>query len=233
MLRKRRFLALFLICTSLLVGSVCWRVSVSSSAQLGTNPYETLKSDAGLYNGGQAAFWDLPFLDHFKIFGAPERARGWDPAQPIKFSHVRHVQQNKMECQYCHWSVAKAAFAALPETESCMGCHRIIAGGSEGNKADATPSQKQTADEARKEVSKIADYYNKGQAIPWQKVHVMPDFVRFNHKRHVKAGVGCQECHGQIPAMPVVQRVSSMKMGWCISCHRERGASIDCAVCHK
>ena len=69
--------------------------------------------------------------------------------------------------------------------------------------------------------------------IEWNKVHVMPDHVRFNHKRHVTAGVSCQECHGQIPEMEKVERVSSMKMGWCISCHRERGTSIDCWTCHK
>jgi hypothetical protein len=61
---------------------------------------------------------------------------------------------------------------------------------------------------------------------------VFPDHAKFNHKRHVKAGVACQECHGQVPEMEVVERVSSMKMGWCIDCHRQRGTSIDCLVCH-
>ena len=74
--------------------------------------------------------------------------------------------------------------------------------------------------------------YDNGEPVPWEKVHVMPDYVKFNHKRHVKAGVACQECHGQVPQMEVVERQSSMKMGWCLDCHRERGASIDCGVCH-
>ena len=76
-------------------------------------------------------------------------------------------------------------------------------------------------------------YFNDKEPIPWVKVHVMPDYVKFNHKRHIKGGVGCQECHGQIQEMEQVERVSSMKMGWCVSCHRERGASIDCVVCHR
>ncbi len=233
MARNRRTIALSVIAAGLIVGVLFFKVSPSSSDQASTNPYQALPVDAGLYNKGQASFWDLPFLDYFIIFGAPERARGWRPEQPIKFSHVRHVQQSKMECQYCHWSVAKAAFAALPEAESCMGCHKIIMGGSEYNKSVQTDADKAALAQAQAEVKKLAKFYSEGTPIPWQKVHVMPDFVKFNHKRHIKAGMGCQECHGQIPEMPVVQRASSMKMGWCVGCHRERGTSIDCTTCHK
>lgn len=189
----------------------------------GELPYSKLSPRAGVFDDGQAALWDLHFLDHFILFGADERARGYKPPQPINFSHVIHVQQNKMECQYCHWTVSKSAYAAIPEVESCMGCHKLVPGKiPEGSGLTMSP-----------EVKKIHDAYNAGEEIAWEKVHVMPDHVRFNHKRHVKAGVTCHECHGQVPAMPVVERVSSMKMGWCISCHRERGTSIDCTVCHK
>jgi len=180
-------------------------------------PYPTVGVRTGVYNDGQAALWDLNAFDHFHYFGPPKRARGYKPEQPIKFSHVTHVQNNRIECQYCHWSVAKASYAAIPEVETCMGCHRLING---------------KDDESKAEIDKIKAYYEKGQPIPWVKVHVMPDYLKFNHKRHVKAGVSCQECHGQVPEMAQVERVSSMKMGWCISCHRERGASIDCLVCH-
>ncbi|RME58365.1 MAG: hypothetical protein D6780_06870 [Candidatus Dadabacteria bacterium] len=177
----------------------------------------SLPVDAGVYNGGQAAPWDLDILDHFHYFGPPSRARGYSPKQPIAFSHVTHVTKNKMECQYCHWNVAKSNYATLPEVETCAGCHKIIPG---------------TTDFQKKEIKKILDYYNKGEPIPWQKVHVMPNYVKFNHKRHIKAGVSCASCHGQVPEMKQVERVSSMKMGWCIKCHREEGTSIDCAVCH-
>ncbi len=180
--------------------------------------YPAVGVRAGVYNDGQAALWDLNITDHFHYFGPPQRARGYKPDQPINFSHVIHVQQNKMECQYCHWSVGKAAYAAIPEAETCMGCHgALIAGKSE---------------QGKKDIEKLKDYYNRGEPIPWVKVHVFPDHAKFNHKRHVKAGVSCQECHGQIPEMEKVERVSSMKMGWCISCHREKGASIDCLTCH-
>jgi hypothetical protein len=85
----------------------------------------------GVWNDGQAVFWDLDVIDHYRLFGAPERSRGYKPEQPIPFSHVTHVKENKMECQYCHWSVTKSPYAAIPEVETCMGCHRFIAGRTE------------------------------------------------------------------------------------------------------
>lgn len=176
--------------------------------------YPTSDIDEAVWNEGQAAFWDLNVADHFRLFGFAEKAKGYSPEQPIKFSHVIHVAKNKMECQYCHYTVSKAAFAAIPEVSTCMGCHKLI----------KTESP---------EIQKLTDYYNKGEPVPWVKVHVTPDHVNFNHKRHVKAGVACNSCHGEIPQMEQVERMSSMKMGWCVSCHREKGASIDCWTCHK
>jgi len=181
--------------------------------------YQDVDKRAGVWNNGQAALWDLNVLDHFHYFGPQARARGYKPDQPIKFSHVTHVQKNKMECQYCHWSVSKASFAAIPEVDTCMGCHGQMVPGS--------------TDEQKEEINKIKEHYENEEPIAWEKVHVMPDHVRFNHKRHVKAGVSCHECHGMVPKMEKVERVSSMKMGWCIDCHRVQGTSIDCLVCHK
>ena len=182
------------------------------------NPaYSAVKINSGVWNDGSAAPWDLPFLDFYMLFGHTQRVNGYAPEQPIKFSHVTHVQNNQMECQYCHWSVGKAAYAAIPEVESCMGCHNLIAG---------------STDEKKAEIAKLSAAYQSGKPIEWVKVHVMPDYIRFNHKRHVKAGVTCQQCHGQVPKMEVVERVTTMKMGWCIDCHRQKGASIDCYACH-
>ncbi len=180
--------------------------------------YKELEVSDGVWNDGKAALWDLHLFDHYRYFGPTQRAKGYKPEQPIKFSHITHVQKNKMECQYCHWNVSKASYAAIPEVESCMGCHNIVKG--------TEPWQQQ-------EIKKLEGYYAKGESIPWMKVHVMPAHVGFNHKRHIKAGVNCSSCHGQVPNMQVVERVTSMKMGWCIDCHRTQGASIDCMVCHK
>jgi hypothetical protein len=190
-----------------------------------TGPYKDLPVDAGVWNDGQSALWDLNILDHYHYFGPVQRAKGYKPEQPIKFNHIIHVQKNKIECQYCHWSVSKAAFAAIPEVQTCMGCHNVISG---SKKVDGVETQPEFV----AEIEKLKEYWNKGEAIPWKKVHVMPQHVNFNHKRHVKAGMSCQECHGQVPNMAEVERVSSMKMGWCVSCHRERGTSIDCYTCH-
>lgn len=211
--------AAYIVNSESLGGDVSLLASDDAVAQDTNNfSYPAVGVRTGVYNDGQAALWDLNITDHFHYFGPPQRARGYKPDQPINFSHVIHVQQHKMECQYCHWSVGKAAYAAIPEAETCMGCHgALVAGKSE---------------QGKKDIEKLKDYYNRGEPIPWVKVHVFPDHAKFNHKRHVKAGVSCQECHGQIPEMEKVERVSSMKMGWCISCHREKGASIDCLTCH-
>lgn len=202
---------------SLLIGEAIAENSPNSVS------YPSSGVQSGVYNNGQAAFWDLDIFDHFHIFGPVERAKGHKPEQPINFSHITHVQKNQMDCQFCHWNVAKGPYASIPEVETCMGCHTWVKG--------QTPEQ-------QAEIAKIQKYWvnggdtSKSDPIPWVKVHVMPDHVKFNHKRHVKAGVSCQSCHGQVPEMEVVERVSSMKMGWCISCHREAGTSIDCNVCH-
>ncbi|MBX7137937.1 MAG: cytochrome c family protein [Oligoflexia bacterium] len=197
--------------------SVAWRWGGELKAETAQD-YHAVGVRQGVWNNGQAALWDLNFLDYFHYFGPPERARGHQPEQPIKFSHVTHVQKNQMDCQFCHWSVDKAAYAAIPEVETCMGCHLQVSG---------------TEQWQKDEINKLKKKNEAGQPIEWTKVHVMPDHVRFNHKRHVKAGVTCQNCHGQIPEMQVVERVSSMKMGWCIDCHRTQGTSIDCYTCHK
>ncbi|WKZ57348.1 MAG: cytochrome c3 family protein [Bdellovibrionota bacterium] len=198
--------------------------------------YKELDATTGVWNDGQAALWDLNIFDYFHYFGPPERAKGHQPEQPIKFSHITHVQKNKMDCQYCHWSVGKSSYAAIPEVETCVGCH--FASYEAQSMAINDPAQFSASIPGKEpwqqaEIRKIVEYFHKGEPIPWVKVHVMPAHVNFNHKRHVKAGINCQECHGQVPNMQVVERVSSMKMGWCVDCHRQQGTSIDCLTCHK
>lgn len=217
----------------------------------------------GVWNDGQAALWDLHVIDHYLYFGPQSRARGYKPEQPIKFSHITHVQQNKMECQYCHWNVTKSGYAAVPEVQTCQGCHTLVAGRTAEQQWEVaklrtfwmTPNEAQPAalqstfplafpkpnegEQPSPELASKLDTIrtmqsqNSGRPIPWVNVHVMPAHVNFNHKRHVKAGVACHECHGMVPKMEVVERASSMKMGWCIDCHRQMGSSIDCLTCHK
>ena len=140
------------------------------------------------------------------------------PKQPIAFSHEIHAGKLGMDCLYCHYGAEKSAVSNIPAIGTCMGCHKVAA-------ID------------RPEVQKLAGYFERGEPVPWVQVHHLPDHVKFNHKRHVKAGIECQTCHGPVQEMPVVYQYASLKMGWCVSCHRQKlndpqPASMDCIVCH-
>lgn len=135
------------------------------------------------------------------------------PKQPIEFSHKIHAGDNKIDCLYCHSYADRSPVAGIPSVARCMGCHKIIA--------------KESA-----EVKKIAEYFERQQPVPWIKVYDLPDFVRFNHKRHLLAGLNCQTCHGAVESMDRVYQVSSLEMGWCLKCHYERQAPVDCLTCH-
>ena len=164
----------------------------------------------GLWRDGMAVFSDIQLLDFF--IPAPF-ARGYKPDQPINFSHRLHVEKNGMECQYCHANVAKASFATIPSVELCMGCHTNV-------RTD------------RPDIKLLKKHWDEKKPVEWEPVNNLPEHAKFNHERHVKGGVGCQSCHGQVQKMDKVERVSSLKMGFCVSCHRDRGVTIDCAACH-
>ncbi len=135
------------------------------------------------------------------------------PEQPIKFPHTVHAGTYKIPCQYCHSGVSKSQFAGIPSVGTCMGCHRI-------------------AGRDLSEVKKVTEYYQKGESIPWTRVHDLPDFVHFAHYPHIQNGVQCAECHGDVPQMQTVRQVAPLTMGWCITCHQQRKAPTDCLTCH-
>ncbi len=138
------------------------------------------------------------------------------PVQPINFSHKIHVSKNNIPCLYCHIYADRTPSAGVPSVAKCMGCHKVIA-------------------TDRPEILKLAAYWDNQEPIPWIKVHDVPDFVHFTHKRHIKAGLACQECHGPIEKMDRVTRVSTLKMPWCVDCHtkKEVDNGRDCLTCHK
>lgn len=134
--------------------------------------------------------------------------------QPIAFSHRLHAGEKKIPCQYCHAYARRSTVAGVPSVQTCMGCHALVA--------------------VRKpEIRKVAAYWEQRAPIPWVKIHNLPDFVYFSHKRHIRAGLACQQCHGPVETMDRVYQYSSLEMGWCLTCHTERGAPIDCVTCHK
>ena len=158
--------------------------------------------------------------------GIPTRAAGPAITQPIAYSHQLHAGTLGMDCAYCHTNVDKSAIANIPNVETCMGCHKYV-----------TKATGQTQPSA--EIAKLTKYFNEGRTIPWINVHQLPDHANFNHKRHVKAGIQCQTCHGNVQTMPVVYPVAKLTMGFCVDCHKANRentkamANLDCVVCHK
>lgn len=126
---------------------------------------------------------------------------GYQPQQPVKYSHALHAGQLGIDCRYCHTTVEDAAFAAIPPTQTCMNCHHAIL----ANSAKILP---------------VKESYATGMPIEWIKVHDLPDYVYFNHSAHVQHGVGCVSCHGRVDKMEVVYQVKPLSMGWCLDCHR-------------
>jgi hypothetical protein len=137
------------------------------------------------------------------------------PDQPIAFSHEIHVGKLNLQCLFCHETADKSTFAGVPSMKKCMDCHVAV--------------KTETAG-----VQKLTEYWNNKEPIPWNRVHSIRirKHVYFSHKRHVAKGVACEQCHGQLAAMAKVRQVSSLKMGWCVSCHTENNAPTDCLICH-
>lgn len=147
-------------------------------------------------------------------YAAPRILRAAPPTQPIAFSHVTHVAEREISCAYCHRYVAESAVAGIPSVEICAGCHQVVA----GNNPD---------------VQQVMASWSNRQPIPWVRVYRVPDFVYFSHQMHIAADVACESCHGNVAAMEQIREVQTPTMGWCLSCHRERGAPTDCWTCHK
>ncbi len=157
--------------------------------------------------------------------------QGYEPDQPIAYSHKIHAGDNQIQCLYCHSGADKGRHAGIPSASTCMNCHVKI-------KTDSP------------EIKKIKEALDQNKLIEWVKVHRLPDFAYFNHSQHVNGGVNCQECHGSVQAMTRVRQEKPLTMGWCIDCHRAKGITpppkhsglsnkdlkpiggMDCAKCH-
>jgi mono/diheme cytochrome c family protein len=128
---------------------------------------------------------------------------GYQPTQPIAFSHKLHAGEHQINCAYCHTSVYKGKSANIPSANICMNCHSQI----------KTESP---------QIQKIYKAIEQNKPIEWVRVHNLPDLAYFNHSQHtVAGGLECKQCHGPIEQMEVVYQYSPLTMGWCINCHRE------------
>jgi len=144
------------------------------------------------------------------------------PPQPIEFRHNLHTGLG-IQCLYCHPGAWTGQSPGLPTESKCWGCHQQI------------------ETENKPELEKLADYVSNNKPIPWVPVALMPDFVFFNHRPHIAAGLNCETCHGDVSSMTVAEPQRYMDMGWCLNCHRKRAADdhelyvklTDCITCHK
>lgn len=121
--------------------------------------------------------------------------------QPVPFSHKHHVYGLGIDCRYCHTSVETSSFAGLPPTETCMSCHSQI-----------------WADSPMLEPVRAS--FRNNEPLRWTRVHVLPDYVYFNHSIHINKGIGCETCHGRVDQMPLMWRANTLLMSWCLDCHR-------------
>lgn len=140
------------------------------------------------------------------LYGASPAATdiGYQPEQPVPFSHALHAGELGMDCRYCHVAVEQGAQATVPATSICMNCHQTLL-----NKSD--------------KLKPIRDSFTSGNPVRWIRVHDLPDFAYFDHSAHVLRGVGCVSCHGRVDLMDEkgVHQVQPLSMGWCLECHRD------------
>ncbi len=198
----------------------------------------------------------LALIPRISAFNLPGIQQGYEPEQPIHFSHRLHAGEMNVSCLYCHSAAEKGRHAGIPAANVCMNCHRTVTAPLGAIRAEEELAQQEKR-EPRKivsaEIQKIYDALalnkdlkfdgsRESKPIAWNKVHNNPDFVYFDHRAHVSAGVTCQSCHGPVETMERVRQVNDLTMGWCVNCHRDANAkgiegkkvkaSLDCASCH-
>ncbi|MGA3095275.1 MAG: cytochrome c3 family protein [Bryobacteraceae bacterium] len=122
--------------------------------------------------------------------------------QPVPFSHEHHVGGLGIDCRYCHTTVESSSFANIPPTKTCMNCHSQI--------WSTSPT-----------LEPVRASFRTGTSIPWTRVYDLPDFVYFNHSIHINKGIGCESCHGRVDRMPLTWQAVSLRMEWCLDCHRQ------------
>ena len=186
----------------------------------------------------------------------PGNNRGYEPVQPIAFSHRLHAGELQISCFYCHSGAETSRYAGIPAVNICQNCHRDVTAPLAQTKREEELAAKENRDPRSvisPELKKLYDTLalddelepvpgQTAKPIVWTKVHVLPDFVYFDHRAHVGAGVACQRCHGPIETMDRVRQAETLTMGWCVNCHRDvintgvNGKavhpSIDCVTCH-
>jgi hypothetical protein len=192
-----------------------------------------------------AIFSAIALVPRLTAMRLPGDHSGFEPEQPMAFSHRLHSGELNIHCEYCHSGARRSRYAGIPSASSCMNCHKFIS----AKRADVRAEEEKAKKEGRKprqvvspEIDKLYVALKTRRPIRWNRIHQVPDFVYFDHRPHVAAGLECQKCHGQVETMERVRQTASLNMGWCVNCHRGRDgtivrghparASSDCGACH-
>ena len=164
--------------------------------------------------------------------------QGYQPIQPIHYSHRIHAGDNQIECKYCHSSARTSKTSGIPSLNVCMNCHKSISEVADETSEFSSVTEDYSKEFYDKEIQKLykatgwdpatQSYTGETQAVEWVRIHNLPDFAYFNHSQHVSvAGVQCQTCHGPVEEMEIMYQNAPLTMGWCINCHRETNVKMD------
>ena len=159
--------------------------------------------------------------------------QGYEPVQPIHYSHRIHAGENGIDCKYCHSAARVSKHSNIPSLNVCMNCHKNIS-----EVAETTATEEYSKAFYDGEIAKLYDavgwdkslqkYTGKTKPVKWVRIHNLPDHVYFNHSQHVTvAGVECQTCHGPVEEMEIMKQHAPLTMGWCINCHRETNVKVE------
>ncbi len=135
-------------------------------------------------------------------------------ADAIPFDHTIHAGKYAMPCLACHVNARNSTTAGLPSVRKCMGCHKFVA-------------------KDKPAIQALTKLWEAKKAPTFRRIHDLPDYVYFSHRVHIAAEVACSTCHGDVAKMQKVVQVSPLTMGWCLTCHQQRKATLDCVGCHK
>jgi hypothetical protein len=186
----------------------------------------------------------------------PGNQQGYEPVQPIAYSHRLHAGELQIACQYCHFGAETSRHAGVPPANVCMNCHSSVTASLGAVRAEDELAAKENRKPRRivsPELQKLYDALaldanlqpdpaKTAHPIAWNRIHALPSFVYFDHRAHIRANIACQQCHGPVETMERVRQVSDLSMGWCVNCHRDMNrtgvagvrlnASINCSACH-
>lgn len=141
---------------------------------------------------------------------------GYEPQQPVDYSHQIHAGKLGMDCRYCHSHIEESYSANIPATQTCINCHAADEASDQALlSADLWKSHK-----VNKNLIKVRTAFATGEPIEWRRVHKLPDYVNFPHDVHLHAGISCYSCHGRVDQLAIVRDNEPLQMAWCLDCHR-------------